>query len=168
MLIVDEMVSFGRVPGGSGIAWLGIEPDLWVGGKCLANGLPLTAIVGPEKYMRRFSIDTFHSMTHAGEALSLAAALGTLDVLDGSPDVISEIELLGTDIIELFYSNNAENRLRYAYPTRLLFDFSKAELGVMLANGVLCQPFANLTRAHAMDPVARKTILDAFRAVLGA
>lgn len=163
LLILDEMVSFGRMPGGSGMVSQGIVPDLWVGGKCIANGLPLTAVVGPRKHMHRFGVDVFHSMTHAGEALSLAAAKATLWVL-AARDVPGEIGLLGKEIIRLF--EEAVRPVRYAYPQRLLFDLTRDELGILLDHGVLCQGFANLTLAHAEDPDARRTILDAFRAVL--
>lgn len=165
MLIVDEMVTFGRMPSGSGQACFGIEPDLWVGGKCIANGLPLTAVVGPAEYMNRFAVDVFHSMTHAGECLSLAAASATLkELVTRKPWV--ECGALGMQIAGIFGEAGAGSRIRYHYPQRLLFDFNRDELGILLRAGVLCAGYANLTLAHCEDPEARATILAAFREVL--
>ena len=167
MLIVDEMVTFGRMPFGSGQACFGIEPDLWVGGKCLANGLPLTAVVGPDEYMNRFAVDVFHSMTHAGECLSLAAASATLKELVTRKPWF-HCGALGTEIVQLFEEAGAEKRVRHAYPQRLMFDFTRDDLGVLLEHGVLCAGYANLTLAHVEDAEARTTILAAFREVLAA
>lgn len=163
LMILDEMVSFGRAPQGSAQAWLDIRPDLWVGGKCLANGLPLTAVVGPRRYMERYAKDCFHSMTHAGEAVSLAAASETLKALKRE-NVAAEVNRFGGEVVELFTEHG--RAVRFAYPSRLMFDFSREELGVLLEKGVLCAGYANFTLAHARDAEARRTIMDAFRAVL--
>ena len=165
LMILDEMVTFGRVHGGSAVAAWGIEPDLWVGGKCMANGMPLTAVVGPRKHMERFSRDVFHSMTHAGETLSLAAAAATLDVLK-SQRVADKVNHFGQQVVELFTAAGKGHRVRYVYPSRLLFDFTRAELGVLLEKGVLCAGYANFTVAHAEDADAGAAIMEAFRAVL--
>ena len=165
MLIIDEMVTFGRMPFGSGQAAFDIQPDLWVGGKCIANGLPLTAVVGPDEFMNRFAVDVFHSMTHAGECLSLAAASATLKELVTRKPWF-HCGALGTEIVQLFEEAGAEKRVRHAYPQRLMFDFTRAELGVLLKAGVLCAGYANLTLAHTEDEEARATLLAAFRTVL--
>lgn len=161
LLILDEMVSFGRCPHGAAIRGpLAIRPDLWVGGKCLANGLPLTAIVGPAEYMDRFGEDVFHSMTHAGEAVSLAASSATLERL---PGIEFDIETdLGNDFAEL-----VGERASSPYPTRFVFpDMTDRQKRGLMEWGVLCAGYANLTLAHARDDEARRTILKAFEAVL--
>ena len=163
LMILDEMVSFGRAPHGSAQQWLDIQPDLWVGGKCLANGLPLTAVVGPRRYMERYAKDVFHSMTHAGEAVSLAAASETLKALRRE-NVAAEVNRFGGEIVELFAGHG--RKVRFAYPSRLMFDFSREELGVLLKHGVLCAGYANFTLAHAQDEEAGRMIRQAFEAVL--
>lgn len=165
LLILDEMVTgFRMAPGGAAEA-LGIEPDLVCYGKAMANGMPLSAIVGPWEYMKRYEEDVFFSLTHGGEALSLAAANETLRIV-AEENVPDQIATLGREIIQLFEDCGQGERLKYGYPQRLVFDFDKAELGVMLEKGVLCAGYANLTFAHVQDERARATIMDAFSAVL--
>jgi glutamate-1-semialdehyde aminotransferase len=133
----------------------------------MANGLPLSAIVGPWEYMKRYEEDVFFSLTHGGEALSLAAADETLRIV-AEQDVPEQIAELGLEIIALFETHGRSNRIKYGYPQRLVFDFTRDELGILLENGVLCAGYANLTLAHVEDEKARQTILDAFGAVLSA
>jgi glutamate-1-semialdehyde 2,1-aminomutase len=78
VLVFDEMkTGFRLKPGGYG-ELSGVEPDLAVFGKAMANGLPLAAVVGRAAVMdaaRR----TWISSTLAGETLGLAAAHAVLD-----------------------------------------------------------------------------------------
>lgn len=82
LLIFDEIKMGFRVPNGSAGAYFGVEPDLACFGKALANGHPLSAVVGAERIMRELEDSTFFSLTFGGEALSLAAANATLEFLD--------------------------------------------------------------------------------------
>ena len=78
VLVFDEMkTGFRLKPGGYG-ELSGVEPDLAVFGKALANGFPLAAVVGRADVMdaaRR----TWISSTLAGETTALAAAHAVLD-----------------------------------------------------------------------------------------
>jgi glutamate-1-semialdehyde aminotransferase len=58
----------------------GVMPDLACFGKAMANGFPLSAVVGKAEYMRRFE-EVFFSLTFGGEAASLAASLATVRIL---------------------------------------------------------------------------------------
>lgn len=165
LLILDEMITGFRMAPGGAAEVLGIEPDLACYGKALGNGMPLSAIVGPWEYMQRYEQDVFFSLTHGGEALSLAAANETLRIVQ-EQDVPEQLAELGREIIALFDEHGASDRLKYGYPQRLVFDFTKAELGIMLEHGVLCAGYANLTLAHVTDREARSTIMDAFKDVL--
>ncbi len=155
LLILDEMVTgFRMAPGGAAEA-LGIEPDIACYGKAMANGMPLSAVVGPWDILKRYEEDVFFSLTHGGEALSLAAADETLRIVV-EENVPARIGELGQSIIDIL-----GDRVTYGYPQRLVFDFTKKELGVLLKNGVLCAGYANLTLAHAKDEVARRMLLEA-------
>lgn len=165
LLVLDEMVTGFRCAPGGIAEVLQIEPDLACYGKAMANGLPLSAIVGPWEYMRRYEEDVFFSLTHGGEALSLAAANETLRIV-AEDDVPERIGELGLAVIALFDGYGQSDRLKYGYPQRLAFDFTKAELGVMLEHRVLTAGYANLTLAHAEGTEARRLIMDAFAAVL--
>ena len=77
LLIFDEIVTGFRLALGGAQEHYRVCPDLTCLGKGMANGYPLSAIVGPANIMRLFN-EVFYSFTHAGEALSLAACLATL------------------------------------------------------------------------------------------
>lgn len=77
ILIFDEMITGFRYHLGGAQAYFGITPDLATFGKGMANGSPLSAIVGKKEVMTLMN-DIFFSGTFGGEALSLAAAKASL------------------------------------------------------------------------------------------
>jgi glutamate-1-semialdehyde 2,1-aminomutase len=68
-----------------------VTPDIATFGKSMANGMPLSAVVGKEEYMTLMQ-DIFFSTTFGGETLSLAAAAAVLDRIerDAVPDRLAE------------------------------------------------------------------------------
>jgi len=81
LLVFDEIVTGFRVDLGGAQAITGVTPDLATFGKGMANGLPLSAMVGRAEIMARMR-DIFFSTTFGGETLSLAAARAVLDRLE--------------------------------------------------------------------------------------
>lgn len=80
LLIFDETITGFRYAVGGAQDYFNVTPDLATFGKGLANGLPLSAVVGREDVMEVFE-DIFFSFTYGGETLSLAAAKASLDKL---------------------------------------------------------------------------------------
>ncbi len=78
VLILDEMKTGFRLRTGGFQEYAGVDTDLAVFGKALANGFPLSAVVGRERVMRAARA-TWISSTLAGESASLAAARAVLD-----------------------------------------------------------------------------------------
>lgn len=78
VLVFDEMKTGFRLRTGGFQEYSGITPDLAVFGKAMANGYPLSAIVGREAVMRA-STECWISSTLAGETTALAAAGAVLD-----------------------------------------------------------------------------------------
>ena len=78
LLIFDEIVSGFRWAVGGAQEYFGVAPDLATFGKGMANGLPLSAVVGRAELMREFE-DVFVSSTFGGDTLALAAAAATID-----------------------------------------------------------------------------------------
>lgn len=156
LLIIDEMVTGFRMAPGGACEALGIRPDLACYGKGIANGFPLSAIVGPYKYLKRYEEDVFFSTTHGGEAVSLAAALATMRVVQ-EQDVPAKIAELGERILD------AAGPYGMGYPQRPVFTFSKGALETMGKHGVLCGGYANLTLAHAEDVDVGNTIVEAVK-----
>jgi glutamate-1-semialdehyde aminotransferase len=80
LLIFDEVVTGFRWSLGGAQEYYKVVPDLCCLGKGMANGLPLSAIVGRREYMKELD-NVFFSMTFGGECLSLAGAIATIQEL---------------------------------------------------------------------------------------
>jgi glutamate-1-semialdehyde aminotransferase len=81
VLVFDEIKTGFRIAPGGAAERYGVEPDLVVLGKALANGFPLAAVGGRAELMGR-ATHTWISSTLATEMVSFAAALATLDVIE--------------------------------------------------------------------------------------
>jgi glutamate-1-semialdehyde 2,1-aminomutase len=73
VLIFDETITGFRFSKGGAQELFGVIPDLSTLGKGLANGFPLSAVVGKSEIMQEMT-EIFFSGTFGGELLSLAAA----------------------------------------------------------------------------------------------
>jgi len=78
LFILDETVTGFRYSLGGAQELFGVTPDLATFGKGMANGYPLSAVVGRNKVMQKVE-DIFFSGTFGGETLSLAAASRIID-----------------------------------------------------------------------------------------
>lgn len=120
ILIFDEIVTGFRLANGGGQEYFGVKPDIAVLGKGIANGMPLSAVVGKVEYMKIFD-DVFFSTTYAGEALSLAAAQATINEFNEKP-VIKKMWENGNILMESFDRIAKEHSLEIAlngYPVRM-------------------------------------------------
>ena len=77
LFILDEIITGFRYAPGGAQELFGVVPDLAAFGKSMANGYPISAVVGKREIMKEME-DVFFSFTFGGEALSLAAAVATL------------------------------------------------------------------------------------------
>jgi glutamate-1-semialdehyde aminotransferase len=100
LLIFDEIVSGFRWAVGGAQEYFGVTPDLATFGKGMANGLPLSAVVGRVELMREFE-DVFVSSTFGGDTLALAAARATIDEFRRKP-VIAHLWAAGRRFQEGF------------------------------------------------------------------
>src|SRR5439155_15424555 len=80
VLVFDEIKTAFRLAIGGAAERYGVRPDLAVLGKALANGFPL-AVVGGRADVMAGSARTWISSTLATEAVALAAARATLEVM---------------------------------------------------------------------------------------
>lgn len=81
VMVFDEIITGFRFALGGAQSLFGVTPDLACFGKAMANGMPVSAIVGRESLMMEME-KIFFSGTFGGEALSLAAAIATIDKLE--------------------------------------------------------------------------------------
>jgi len=96
ILIFDETITGFRCSKGGAQELFGVIPDLATFGKGIANGFPISAVVGRRDLMMEME-HIFFSGTFGGELLSLAAAKSVLQRhLDGS--VTNKLISIGTDL----------------------------------------------------------------------
>jgi len=81
LLIFDEMWTGFRIAVGGAQEYFGVTPDLACYSKACANGMPIALLTGRREIMELFKGDVFFYTTFGGEALSLAAALATIQEL---------------------------------------------------------------------------------------
>lgn len=84
LLIFDEVITGFRVDLGGAQKFWNVIPDLATFGKSMANGMPISALVGRKDIMAKFEPpdNVFYSGTFFGETLSIAAAIATIKKLE--------------------------------------------------------------------------------------
>ncbi|BBN81096.1 glutamate-1-semialdehyde 2,1-aminomutase [Pseudoalteromonas sp. A25] len=97
VLIFDETITGFRFHIGGAQTLFGVTPHLATFGKGLANGYPISVVCGKAEIMALMN-DIFFSGTFAGEAMSLAATLATINKIE-QHQVIAHIEHMGTLLI---------------------------------------------------------------------
>ena len=80
LLIYDEVVTWPRVGWGGCAEYYRTQPDLVCIGKGMANGAPISALLGKREHMERFT-DIFYSTTFGGELGAMRTALECIDTL---------------------------------------------------------------------------------------
>jgi len=93
LLVFDEVITGFRWDLGGAQKYYGVTPDLASFGKSMANGMPISALVGKKQYMKVVE-DIFYSFTSGGENLSIAAAIATIKEI-GKKNVLDYIWKLG-------------------------------------------------------------------------
>jgi glutamate-1-semialdehyde 2,1-aminomutase len=83
VLIFDEVLSGFRMASGGAQQHYGVTPDLTTLAKALANGMPLSALVGKAEIMEELAPvgPVAHSGTYSGHPLAVAAANVATDIL---------------------------------------------------------------------------------------
>ncbi len=98
LFILDEIVTGFRFALGGAQERYRVVPDLACFGKGMANGIPISAIVGKKEFMKELN-EVFFSMTYSGDTLGLAATKATILELMKRP-VIEHIWSIGRNLHE--------------------------------------------------------------------
>lgn len=94
LLIVDEVQSgFGRTGKLFAIEHSGVEPDMMTMAKSMADGMPISAIVGTDKHMDASGPNSLGG-TYTGSPTACAAALAVFDVFKDE-DILGQSQRLG-------------------------------------------------------------------------
>ncbi len=164
LLIFDETITGFRFGLGGAQAHLNVTPDLAVFGKAIANGYPLSALVGRADIMQLYE-HVFLSSTFGGETLSIAAALATIDKLEKNkiPEKIYETgTALSQKLKALITKYHLQNEIELiGHPSWLCMKYLKdADFKIktfiaysMIAQGILIQLTHNLSASHTDEHI---------------
>ena len=178
VLVFDETITGFRYSQGGAQQLFSVTPDLATFGKGMANGYPISAVVGRRDIMMLME-DIFFSGTFAGETLSLAATKATLTKIK-QQNVLEHIHAMGTKLLngltQLIKKYHAQSWLSLAgHPSwsfllitdnggysqlelKSLFIQEMSERGILLGGG------HNLSFAHKDKDI--DTLLKAYDEVL--
>jgi glutamate-1-semialdehyde 2,1-aminomutase len=155
VLIFDEMITGFRMALGGAQEYFNVIPDLACFGKAIANGYPLSAVVGRADIMKEFERVHF-SFTNGGECLSLAAAKATIKKIKEYPPQVcfSFVDLL-LNIFETKYHHKL-----IGYPGRTQIQFpsdSKKWLFMQLCveRGILTTGVHNMMYSHTDEDIKK-------------
>jgi 4-aminobutyrate aminotransferase len=97
LLVADEVQSgMGRTGRMWALQHFGVEPDILLAGKGIASGMPLGAMVAREDLMT-WEIGA-HGSTYGGNPLSCAAALASIDLIQGG--LVQNAATVGSFLLE--------------------------------------------------------------------
>lgn len=88
LLIFDEVITGFRLSPGGAQQRVGVTPDLTVLAKAMASGFPISAVAGSEAVMSVAEDVIGHAGTYNGNAVSVAAANATLEILETDQESI--------------------------------------------------------------------------------
>jgi glutamate-1-semialdehyde 2,1-aminomutase len=99
-LIFDEVITGFRTSLGGAQKYYGITPDLSIFAKAMASGYPISAIVGKKEWMNLIAESkVIHAGTMNGSNPTVAAAIGTIEVLEADKQVHERMFALGKKLM---------------------------------------------------------------------
>ncbi len=169
ILVFDETITGFRFSEGGAQELFNVIPDLSTFGKGIANGFPLSVVVGKREIMMEME-EIFFSGTFGGELLSLAAAKAVLE-LHLRREVVPKLREIGEDLqnrINLVISEtNSTNLLSLnGHPTWAFLTWTGSEaysseflktyfMQEMFQHGVLILSTHNVNLAHNIEDLKK-------------
>lgn len=158
LLIFDEVITGFRWNLGGYQKHIGVTPDISTFGKAMANGMPLSAIVGRRDLMLKFQPpdNIFYSGTFFGETLSLAASLATIKKMEDEP-VIDHLWQTGRwlrhQVDDLIIKHSLEHEVSFYGEGPRIHVKANPQVSTLLrkeliADGVLIISSHNVSYAH--------------------
>ena len=179
LLIFDEMWTGFRIAVGGAQEYFGVRADLACYSKAFANGMPVSLLTGRKDVMDLFKEEVFFFTTFGGEALSLAAAVATIEEMI-EKDVPAWLAEKGRKLKDGYNALAEEWGIAHytrciGYDCRSLVSF-EATAGnplelksfvqqEMIKRGILWSGFHNMSFSHTEEDV--EYTLKVYREVLG-
>jgi glutamate-1-semialdehyde 2,1-aminomutase len=178
VLVFDEVITGFRFAKGGAQELFNVTPDLSTFGKGIANGFPLSAVVGKKEIMREME-NVFLSGTFGGELLSLAAAKYVLNKHmkeDICGDLANKGNLLASNVEKIIVQNGLSEIVSISGHSTWKFinwqstsENSQAELKTyflqeMFQAGILILNSHNISQAHSTKIISQ--ITDSYSEVL--
>jgi glutamate-1-semialdehyde 2,1-aminomutase len=176
LLVVDDVRAGFRIARDCSWSTVGVQPDLSTWGKCIANGHPISALLGSEP-ARRAAATIFVTGSFWFQAAPMAAALETLRQIRET-DYLEHMSALGERLREGLAERSAFHGLGLrqtgpvTMPLFLFEDDPDLRRGFcfgseMLKRGVYVHPWHNMFLCAAMTEADIDQTLDAADAALG-
>lgn len=145
LFIMDEIqANFGRTGSMYAFTTYGVEPDMVLLGKGMANGVPVDAVVGPAAAFAKMDYGS-GSDTWSGHGLGCAAVLATLD------------EFEQTDVLE--HAAQLAEVLEAGLVRLTELDSIEAVRGEGTVWGIQCAAVGNLTAPEVANEIVRACYL---------
>jgi len=177
LLVFDEMWTGFRLALGGAQEKFGVRADLACFSKAIANGMPISVLSGRRDVMNLFDKDVFFFTTFGGEALSLAAAKKTIEILrrDKVPEQLAAKGIrLRDGYNQIAKESGLGTTTCFGYDARTIMAFKDDRAPVlaqktfvqqeMIAEGILWGGFHNVSLGHTDKDI--DAILAAYRVVL--
>ena len=170
--LFDEVISGFRINLGGAQKEYSVTPDLACFGKAMANGYPISALVGRRKIMKKME-KIFFSTTFGGELSSIAAAIATIQKLEDLK-VIEKIKFTGcrlkNDINNIINKLNLESIIQFSgedWWPRIDLKDNRLDSKYLLAllrqefskNGLLIASSLNMCFSHTNDSVISESLI---------
>jgi len=177
LLVVDDVRAGFRLARDCSWSRLGVQPDLSTWGKCLANGHPLSVMLGSEA-ARKAAASIYVTGSFWFQAATMAAALETLRLIRET-DYLERITGLGERLRAGLADRAAAAGFGFrqtgpgTMPLFLFDDDPDLRKGFcfsseMLSRGVYVHPWHNMFLCAAMTPADIDGALDAAEGAFGA
>jgi len=177
LLVVDDVRAGFRLVRDCSWSRLGVQPDLSTWGKCLANGHPLSVMLGSDK-ARKAASSIYVTGSFWYQAATMAAALETLRLIRES-DYLERITALGERLRDGLSQRASAAGFGFrqtgpgTMPLFLFDDDPDLRKGFcwsseMLGRGVYVHPWHNMFLCAAMTEADIDGALDAAEASFGA
>ncbi len=178
LLIFDEMWTGFRISLGGAQEYFNVIPDLACYSKAFANGMPIALLTGRKDVMSLFNEEVFFFTTFGGEALSLAAAVATIEEMidknvpaylaqkgkllkDGYNNIAEE---LGIDGYTKCVGYDCRSMVTFDATAGNPLELKSYVQQELIKRGILWSGFHNMCYSHTDDDIAYT--LKAYQSVL--